>query len=1735
MPSPASQSHETGIPLPGGYLSIDLEVHPKKDRILKLAAINSETGERLVFTGGGNIHTEVLKLDRMADRASCLTGHNLIAFDLPHLQAINPGLKLLRMPALDTLMLSPLAFPENPYHKLIKHYQDASLIRGQVNDPELDARLALEVLQAEFDALRESPAQLLACWHWLATMDGSGPGFDLFFSSVRRSDRPADADAFSAIADLLAGMGCRNHCGAILENRAEQGWPLAYALAWLSVCGGNSVVPPWVVHQFPDTLRIIRKLRDTACADPACEWCRERHDPVGELKRWFGFPGFRPEPRDDSGQSMQQAIVRCAMSHESVLGLLPTGTGKSLCYQIPALSRYDKTGALTVVISPLVALMADQVSGLEKRGIASCVTVNGTLSMPERNDALDRVRLGDAGILIISPEQLRSASVRRVLDQRNIGLWVMDEAHCLSKWGHDFRPDYRYVGRFIREKSRQARRGTSPVMCLTATAKPDVVQDIVQYFRKELDLDLRVMNGGSERTNLSFEVMPSTPDSKFSHVHQVLEAELSAHEKGGAIVYCATRRGTEELTEYLQAKNIDARHFHGTLSPEIKKEVQQRFIGGELRVIAATNAFGMGIDKEDVRLVIHADIPGSLENYLQEAGRAGRDGKSARCVLFYTPEDVERQFGMTARSRLTHWEIVSVMKALCKIDRRNRGQHDIVATTGEILLEDDEQGIERDANTDDTRVRTAVAWLEESDLLTREENKVRIFPSSLQVQSREEAHDKLSGNPNLTNKYRGQLLAITEVLINSEPDKGVTTDELMLRSGLDSKGIRTALCNMESLGIARNDTAITAFVHHGIARHSRKRFEEATALEKALTGHLRVLAPDMRPNDAHKLHLRSISQALRDEDIPNPLPERILRILRSLQTDGRDEDGGKGSLQMRIMNGELVEITLQREWDNLEKIAELRRTAAYLLLGHLLSTLPPGSRGADLLAETTMGSLLHAITSDLELRNSGKRKFDRLMDRALLWTHEQEVIRLNKGLAVFRPAMTIRINRDHPLPRFTKADFQPLSLHYDDQVTQIHVMSEFAQRGLDSMADAIRLTTDYFNLGKDAFLGRWFPERARELGRQLTPDSWNRIVESLNNPVQRNIVIDNREQTNVLVLAGPGSGKTRALTHRVAYLIRAKRENPRGILVLTYNRHSALDIRRRLEELIGRDARGAIVMTCDALAMRLVGATFRDRTDVADSNLFQEIMKQAITLLQGKGLEEEDADEQRERLLAGFRWILVDEYQDINQLQYDLIAALAGRTLRREDSKKLAVFAVGDDDQNVYAFNGTSVEFIRCFQADYGPNPVYMIENYRSSGHIIEAANALIAPARERMKTDHPIRVNRVRAKESPGGDWTDRDPVSHGRVQILDAGRNPASQAQAVMLEFQRLAGLCPDLDWSSCAVIAREWKYLDPVRAWCELHSVPVQMGNEEIPNFWRLRETQALVRFLKDDRERSVARDRLRDFIHNGIPGPWTTLLEQAAGEYILERGNDEVVIVGDFLEWLAEWGRAVRRSQNGLLLVTAHGAKGLEFDHVSVLDGGWERKGRDEDDDAPRRLFYVAMTRARQTLVLARFRTPDPGVASAAPAAAGPVPANPLLSVLEDSPPVLWRSPVGIPAPAPELSRRYRQLKMNDVDLSHAGRQAPSNRIHAAIGSLRPGDPLVLYRVNGRWALAVRSGSREVVGFLSAGFRPPEGMKWKSARVHAIVTWGRGQQDPQYLSSIRCECWEVVIPELVFEPE
>ncbi|MCR8725931.1 RecQ family ATP-dependent DNA helicase [Frigidibacter sp. SLM-1] len=1656
-----------------------------------------------------DISSALSRLDTFCRNFDHVIGHNILRHDLPHLAAASPRLAALAEAPIDTLWLNPLAFPRNPYHHLVKHYHDGRLQSGHVNDPEQDARLVFEVLEDQIAALARLNAttpDTLTAYHFLATRGPRTGGFHTVFHQIRGTGAPSEIEARAAIRRMLAGQACMNQLDELLDELLEdirspnKGWPLAYALSWISVSGGDSVMPPWVRMQFPEAARIVRRLREHSCNAPACAWCREQNDPRAALERWFGFENFRPEPADELGRPLQERIVAEAMAGNSVLGILPTGTGKSLCYQIPALSRYDKTGALTVVISPLVALMADQVQGLARAGISSAVTVNGLLSLPERHDALEKVRMGDAAILLISPEQLRSISVRSALKQREVGLWVLDEAHCISKWGHDFRPDYRYVSRFIKESSGD---DPAPVLCLTATAKPEVVQDIRDHFKARVGHDLVLLDGGSTRTNLSFEVRPTQRTTKLSDILDTIQSSLPPEGVSGAIVYCATRSATERVAEFLKQQGLAAERYHAGLDPEEKREIQEQFRVGEIRVIAATNAFGMGIDKPDIRLVVHGDVPGSLENYLQEAGRAGRDRQPANCVLLYNEEDVDRQFGLSARSRLARHEIGAILKALRRIDTRTRKDGEVIATSGEIVREERDYDFQRDTNTDDTRVKTAVAWLEEATLLSREENRVQVFPASLRVPDLAAA-ERILDRAAISGKQKQRLLNIVRHIINAPVDEGISTDELAGVSGLSGAALRKALTDLEAVGIANDDTNITIFAHVGIENSSQNRFDRAAALEADLIALMRELAPDADANEPLPLNLAQTSQALRERGHSDVRPDLVEALIRGMAQDGRDMDGGRGNLSVRKSARSSLMVRLQRSWPVVDQTAQVRRQGAQRLLDHLVGKVEKGTRGKDIQVETTLGSLLAAITGDALLR-AKIHDPNRLMDRALLWLHEQQVVTLGRGLSVFRQALTVRLNRKGG--NFTVQHFAPLEEHYTEQTIQTHVMATYAEKGLDSIEEAERLAEDYFALDHETFMRRWLPGRGTEYRRQATGASWKAIVGSLGNPVQEQIVRDDREQTNVLVLAGPGSGKTRVLVHRIAYLVRIRREDPRGILVLAYNRHAAAEIRERLRRLIGDEAAFVTVSTVHALAMRLVGASFAGaRTETVD---FDDLLKKAVQLLRGDGLSKQEAEALRETLIQGYRWILVDEYQDVGPGEYALIAAVAGRSLDDPD-QRLSLFAVGDDDQNIYAFAGASVRYIRQFEEDYSAKPVFLTDNYRSSGHIVSAANAVIAESAERMKTGHEITVDPARLNDDPGGALASLDPVGQGRVQILACPPGNDAQAMSALDELQRLSRLIPDWTWSRAAIIARDWRRLAPVRDYAESLGIPVEWASDRLPGLWRMREMQTFVATIRADLTRMFTIAELTQVL-NAIPtSRWTDRIGEGLG--LLARDVESRSLPAtDIIEWFAEWARDSWGEQRGLKLLTAHRAKGLEFDDVVILDGGWERPSREEDQDAPRRLFYVAMTRARRSLAVMSNDNHE--------------------YLPTDSPSILTRHVTPILTAFPSPRRHYVSPEARMVDLSFAGRQRPGHPALAAIADAQIGDPVRLDLENGQWF--IRDAKGRVLGRMAKSFSPPPRTRFARGEIAAILRWRKEDGDEAFHYTLKRDEWEVVLPELVFE--
>ena len=353
---------------------------------------------------------------------------------------------------------------------------------------------------------------------------------------------------------------------------------------------------------------------------------------ISSLELHFGFKSFRPG---------QEEAIQSLLAGQNTLVVMPTGSGKSLVFQMAALHL---TG-ITLVISPLIALMKDQVDSLERRSI-SATYINSTLTGSEQSQRLKNLGSGKYAIVYVAPERLRSTQFMDCLQDQKISLLAVDESHCISEWGHDFRPDYLHIVQF------RSAFGNPLTAALTATATPKVQDDIVRLLG--LSQMQRVVTGFN-RPNLALEVR-YTPDQTARL--KALQELLAKRDGGATIIYTGTRRDAEEVSEFVSiVVGIRAQHYHAGLPSEERTRIQDEFMAGDLSIVAATNAFGMGIDRADVRQVIHYSLPGSLEAYYQEAGRAGRDGLSAQAVLLYSPEDRALQEYFIENSTVTEKDL----------------------------------------------------------------------------------------------------------------------------------------------------------------------------------------------------------------------------------------------------------------------------------------------------------------------------------------------------------------------------------------------------------------------------------------------------------------------------------------------------------------------------------------------------------------------------------------------------------------------------------------------------------------------------------------------------------------------------------------------------------------------------------------------------------------------------------------------------------------------------------------------------------------------------------------------------------------------------------------------------------------------------------------------------------------------------------------------------------------------
>ncbi len=784
---------------------IDAEIQPDSKRILDLGAVREN---------GRSFHS-----NSQADFASFLKGapfiggHNIFQHDLKYIRPAVASAGIDEANIVDTLYLSPLLFPQKPYHKLVK---DDKLQIEHLNNPLNDSQRARDLFFEEVTAFHELDETLKRI---LFLLLHDKKEFSAFFRLINYN--PVATDTEKLIREKFRDRICEN--ADIPEMVAKHPVELAYALSLINAQDRYSITPAWVLRQFPDVELLFNILRNKPCLT-GCPYCEQALDARAGLKRFFGYDSFRTF----DGEPLQERAVKAAIENKSLLAVFPTGGGKSITFQVPALMSGENTKGLTVVISPLQSLMKDQVDNLEKNGITDAVTINGLLDPIERAKSFERVENGLASLLYIAPESLRSKSIESLLLGRKIARFVIDEAHCFSSWGHDFRVDYLYIGDFIKNIQLKKNAGEPiPVSCFTATAKQNVIEDIRTYFREKLSIDLKMIVSRASRTNLQYKVFnKGDEDEKYNAVRDLLEERECP-----VIIYVSRTKKASKLAEKLAKDGFSTRPYHGKMDVKEKTENQNSFLSGETQIMVATSAFGMGVDKKDVGLVIHYNISDSLENYVQEAGRAGRDESiTADCYILYDEGDLDKHFALLNQTKLNIKEIQQIWKAIKELTR-------IRATMSNSALE-----IARKAGWDEniremeTRVVTAIAALELSGYLKRGQNAPRVYANSILARTAQEAIDKIEGSPKFEEQEKEYGKRIIKKLISGRSRKQASDETAETRIdyiaehlGIGKKDVINVIGLLREEKILADAQDLTAFIRQGEQKNRPAAFAQTFA------------------------------------------------------------------------------------------------------------------------------------------------------------------------------------------------------------------------------------------------------------------------------------------------------------------------------------------------------------------------------------------------------------------------------------------------------------------------------------------------------------------------------------------------------------------------------------------------------------------------------------------------------------------------------------------------------------------------------------------------------------------------------------------------------------------------------------------------------------------------------------------------------------------------------------------
>lgn len=1459
---------------------IDTEVSIETNRILDYGAVK---------VGGEALHTtSAREFQEFIRGEKFLCGHNVIHHDMKFLYQIigrSSFEKFLNeWNVIDTLYLSTLLFPKKPYHALVK---DDKLQADELNNPLNDAKKSKELFLDEVRAFYALPGALQRIYCGLLQDRAE---FRAFF---RYLDYKVHSDMIAyEIMDYFKDKFCSNVNLNSFINEAPI--ELAYCLALIQVEDEYSITPRWVVMQYPYVDHIMNRLRANPCVK-GCNYCNDKLDARKGLKTFFGYDAFR----SFDGIPLQEQAVTAAIYNKSLLAIFPTGGGKSITFQVPALIAGKYARGLTVVISPLQSLMKDQVDNLEKHQITEAVTINGLLDPIERAEAFRRVEEGEASILYISPELLRSRTIERLLLGRKISRFVIDEAHCFSAWGHDFRVDYLYIAEFIRGLCEKKNlQDIIPVSCFTATAKPNVIEDIKAYFKKNLNIELELYTAGSGRKNLKYTVIQKADKEKYNEIRNLL-----SYKKCPTIIYVSRTARAKDLADRLTRDGYPARPYHGKMDKKEKSENQDAFIRGDVDIMVATSAFGMGVDKKDIGMVIHHDISDSLENYVQEAGRAGRDQNiSAECYILFNDEDLNKHFMLLNQTKITLEEIQQIWKvikdATYKRSRMSSSALEIARAAG---------WDERIENIEG-RVKAAIAALEDAGYIKRGFNIPHIYADSIRARNAMEAIDKIKKSGYFDDKEEQQATRIIKNLIacrsrrssNGEAAES-RVDYISDNLGIPKEQVLKIIQMLRDIRLLADAKDLTAFLPDGGAVKSMNILHNYRELEEFLLEEL--------SEEETVINLKEMNEKAEEAGIKRATPDKI----RTLMNYWVIKD---------ILNREVlpysrnhVKLSLKNPKKIIRKNMEKRWDIAEFILHRL--------------DETNDRNESHVEFSVLELREAYDFEKQLLMlqassediEGALFYLSRINALNIEGGFLVAYNTISIeRLEKDNKI-RYKLEDYRNLKQYYEQKTQMIHIVGEYAKKMLEDYQEALQFVDDYFQLEYSSFLRKYFKgTRTDEIARNLSPEKFRSLFGELS-PSQLKIINDNKSRY-IVVAAGPGSGKTKILVHKLASLLLMEDVKYEQLLMITFSRAAATEFKKRLINLIGNAANFIEIKTFHSYCFDLLG---RMGTIEASDNVIKEAVER---------INNNEAEPSRIAKMV----LVIDEAQDMDEHEAALIHALIDK------NPDMRVIAVGDDDQNIYSFRGSSSKHMKELLKLEGSRLYELIENYRSKPNLVYMTNIFAASIGNRLKNQPIMPVQN-----------------DNGQIHII--------QYKSSRLLIPAVLGMIERGIYGSTAILTKTNEEALQAAAIIKKNGIRTRIiqSNDGF-NLDHLIEIRYFVEQLKLTRETHIISDE-----------QWIYAKKQTIAKYEgsknlplclrlfedFEAVNPQYKYASDFLEFIKESKEEdfYDRNQGIVTVSTIHKSKGWEFDHVVILLSDYFL-----NSDENKRLLYVGMTRAKKSLAI-----------------------------------------------------------------------------------------------------------------------------------------------------------------------